>query len=170
MKGFQRLCLHLDLLLLFFFAKKNKNIFPPPRPPPLLKKEGKLQKYFKYLLFFLRGKKMQCGFILAMQIFMWAKEKQDQREKVGLVVTQALVPEMGIYSWLCRSLSCNLEPVTSTSVPAAAHLLQLMRTPFFVFVLAAWWQPQGKKELFNSTGTSKHFGDVVIVENYGNLS
>lgn len=55
MKGFQRLCLHLDLLLLFFFAKKNKNIFPPTYT--LLKKEGKLQKYFKYLLFFLRGKK-----------------------------------------------------------------------------------------------------------------
>lgn len=39
-------------------------------PLQLLEKEGgKVQKYFKYLLFFLRGK-MQCGFILAMQIFM----------------------------------------------------------------------------------------------------
>lgn len=26
---------------------------------------------------------MQCGFILAMQIFMWAREKQDQREETG---------------------------------------------------------------------------------------
>lgn len=49
----------------------------------------------------------------------------------------------GVYSWLCRSLSCNLEPVTFTSVPAAAHLLQLMRTPFFCFCISCMGAASG---------------------------
>lgn len=52
-KGSRGAWLHLGLLL-FFLAKKNKNIFPPPTP--WKGGGGKVQEYFKYLLFFLRGK------------------------------------------------------------------------------------------------------------------
>lgn len=112
---------------------------------------------------------MQCGFILAMQIFMWARKKQNQREKLGLVVTWPLVLRHGFTLALATGCLCDLGAVTLTSAPAAGKMLELARTPFGMHCLGLG-QCRGDKELCNPAGSLKHFDDVVMAENYSDLS
>lgn len=69
-----------------------------------------------------------------------------------------------------RACLCDLEPVTFTSVPTAPICYSWFQPFFWSIRCMGLGQIWGKKELFNSTWRSECLGDVVIVENYGNLS
>lgn len=132
------------LLLLFFFAKKNKNKFSPTNSLKRLRGE-KLQKYFKCLLFFLRGQK--CNVVLFWpRKYLCEQGRSKIRENHWVWLWHRLwCQRCGFTLGSARACLCNLEPATFTSV------LQLIWTLFLEISCTVLGQILGEKGAFQLT-------------------